>query len=135
MLLRRVLNEHSSQRFESFVTKNKKLRNLKDLSTTKGPNQPTSFVPVVNLTDIALTQKERDQLSLGLDYSFVDKNKHIKKTLAANFECVADKITPEIEHDKREDLHEFLRAYTDIFTKNVYKTRDDTYHNLKNLIN
>ena len=40
-----------------------------------------------------------------------------------------------MEHDIREDFHEFLRAQTDILTKNVYATRDDTYHNLKHLIN
>ena len=27
-----------------------------------------------------------------------------------------------------------LRGYTDIFTKNVFQTKDCTYHNLKNLI-
>ena len=29
----------------------------------------------------------------------------------------------------------FLRAYTDIFTKNIYATKDFTYKNLKNMIN
>ena len=30
--------------------------------------------------------------------------------------------------------HEFLRGYTDIFTKNVYATKDFTYSNLQNII-
>ena len=33
-----------------------------------------------------------------------------------------------------EDFHEFLRAYTDIFTKHIYATKDFTYKNLKNII-
>ena len=34
-----------------------------------------------------------------------------------------------------EEYHEFLRGYTVIFTKNVMKTRDFTYDNLKGIIN
>ena len=31
-------------------------------------------------------------------------------------------------------IHEFLRAYVDIFTKNVYATTDYTYKHLKRII-
>ena len=31
------------------------------------------------------------------------------------------------------EYHKFLHGYTDIFTKNVFQTKDYTYHNLKNL--
>ena len=30
--------------------------------------------------------------------------------------------------------HEFLRGYTDIFTNNIYATKDYTYHNLRGMI-
>ena len=33
-----------------------------------------------------LTLYERNQFKLGLKYSFTDKNKHVKKKLADNFE-------------------------------------------------
>ena len=69
-----------------------------------------------------------------IHYSFVDKNKNIKKHLAANFESLADKITENLDSHKREDFHEFLRAYVDIFTKNVYATTDYTYKHLKRII-
>ena len=34
-----------------------------------------------------------------------------------------------------EEFHEFLRGYTDIFSKNIFATKDYTYQHLKNLIN
>ena len=33
-----------------------------------------------------------------------------------------------------EHFHEFLRGYTDIFTNNIYATKDYTYHNLRGII-
>ena len=33
-----------------------------------------------------------------------------------------------------EHFHEFLRGYTDIFTNNIYATKDYTYHNLRGMI-
>ena len=66
---------------------------------------------------------------MGLEYSFVDKNKRLKQQLAVNMETVSHEAT------KYVDFHEFLKAYTDIFTKNIYATKDFTYKNLKNMIN
>ena len=39
-----------------------------------------------------------------------------------------------IDHEERENFHEFLRAYCDIFAKNIYNATDYTYSNLKKLI-
>ena len=39
-----------------------------------------------------------------------------------------------VGHTELKDFHEFLWVYADIFTKNVYSTKDYTYKNLKNLI-
>ena len=88
--------------------------------------------PIINLSSTELTLEESKQLSLGLEYSFVDKN---KKFLAANFESIADKITDNLQSDQQESFHEFLRAYVDIFTKSVYTTTDYTYKHLKIIIN
>ena len=71
---------------------------------------------------------------MGLEVSFVDKNKHLKKQLAANFETHLHRASDCVHHQNLENCHEFLRAYTDIFTKNVYATEDFTYSNLKNII-
>ena len=43
----------------------------------------------------------------------------MKQQLAVNMETVLHSETKSIEDKKVEDLHEFLRAYTDIFTKNI----------------
>ena len=71
-------------------------------------------------------ESERKQLHLGLEYSFVDKPKQLKKNIAANFETVSQRASKSINHDQLEDFHEFLRAYTDIFTKHIYATKDVT---------
>ena len=52
----------------------------------------------------------------------------MKKLLAANLETIAKKVTPNLEPNQREDFHEFLRAYTDIFSKNIYESKDYTYY-------
>ncbi len=87
-------------------------------------------IPVINLSSIELTEKEQWQLSYGLDHSFIDKNKNVKKTVAWNLESLAQSIDKHISNEQREDLHEFLWAYCDIFIKNVYSSKDFTYSNL-----
>ena len=67
---------------------------------------------------------ERKELEMGLEYSFVDKNKRLKQQLAVNMETVSHSAIKYVENNKVEDFHEFLRAYTDIFTKNIYATKN-----------
>ena len=74
------------------------------------------------------------QLRLGLDYSYIDKNKNTRKFLAANSETLAQRTSDSVEAHRLEKYHEFLRGYTDIFTKNVFQTKDYTHHNLKKSI-
>ena len=50
-------------------------------------------------------------------------------------EHFAEKLDESIPNTEKENFHEFLRAYTDIFTKNIYKAKDDTFKNLKSIIN
>ena len=73
---------------------------------------------------------------LGLEYSFVDKNKIIKTFLAADMETIADKVEANVDHQNiPEDFQEFMRGYTDIFTKNIYITKEYTLYNLHQIIN
>ena len=72
---------------------------------------------------------------MGLEYSFVDKSKRLKQQLAVNMETISNSTIKCVEDNKVEDFHEFLRAYTNIFTKNIYATKDFTCKNLKNMIN
>ena len=91
--------------------------------------------PLINLPYIELTSDEANQFKLGLEYSFIDKNKYIKKNLGANFESLADKVTENLGSCKRGNFHELLSAYMDIFTTNIYATHDNNYKNLKRIIN
>ena len=113
-LVSRLHKSLAASRLVSFKTKSKKLLNLKSNIHSK----PITYsVSVINLSDDHLTKIETQKLSLGLKYCFVDKNKYVKKNLASNY--ISDKVTNKFDTDSREDFHEFLRAYTDIFTKNV----------------
>ena len=58
----------------------------------------------------------------------------MEKYLVASFESLADKITDNLASNKRENFHEFLQAYVEIFTKNVYAKTDNTYKHLKRII-
>ena len=69
-----------------------------------------------------------------MDYCFVDKNKDVRRFLAANVESLADSIKGNVDHKNLEHFHEFLRAYTDIFTNNIYPTKDYTYHSLHGMV-
>ena len=121
------------ERLVSFKTKNRKLATLiaKQGDSYKSSTYST---PLINLSSAELTSDEINQFKCGLHYSFFDKNKNIKRRLAANFEYLADKITENLDSHKREDFHEFLRAYVDTIWKNVYATTDYTYKHLKGII-
>ena len=96
----------------SFKTKNKKLKGLLSKNKSTESNYSTSLI---NLSYKEQTSDKANQFKLGLEYSFIDKDKHIKKNLVANFESLDDKVTESLENCKREDFHELLRAYVDFF--------------------
>ena len=133
ILLDCISTNNRKTRIESFQTKNKKIKEL--IQSKSDVEDIYYYAPVINISNTTLSYKEQQQLSFGLEHSYVDKNKHIRKNLAANFETIADRVTHTLKYENREEFHEFLRAYTDIFTNNVYKTKDFTYYKLKNLIN
>ena len=91
-------------------------------------------VPIINLSNYNLSSQETQQLKLGLDYCFVDKNKDVQRFLAANMESLADSIKGNTDHKNLEHFHEFLCGYTYIFNNNIYATKDYTYHNLHGMI-
>ena len=69
-----------------------------------------------------------------MDYCFVDKNKVIRRFLAANIESLADSVKGNIDHKDIGHFHELLRGYIDIFTNNIYAAKDYTYHSLRGMI-
>ena len=96
MLLWCYLNILYRERLVSFKTKNRKLATLiaKQGDSYKSSTYST---PLINISSIELTSDETNQFKFGLHYSFVDKNKNIKKYLAANFEPLVDKITENLD--------------------------------------
>ena len=77
---------------------------------------------------------ERSQLELLLDYSFINKSKNQRKFLGENIESICQMVGKDIDQGMKEEFHEFLWRYTDIFIKNIKNTKDHTYNNLKRLI-
>ena len=122
----------SKRCYLSFKTKNQKIFNL--IKHKIKPCNTNYSAPIINLSNYNLSNQERQQLKFGLDYCFVDKNKDIWRFLAANMESLADSVKGNIDHKNLEHFHEFLRGYTDIFTNNIYATKDYTYHNLRGMI-
>ena len=106
------------ERLASSKTKNKKLKKLIRNNTSASIYK----VPIMNLYNYELSDIESKELEMGLEYSFVDKNKRLKQQPAVNIETVSHSLTKYLENNKVEDFHDFLRAYTDIFTKNIYVT-------------
>ena len=127
-VLNRIRINQRHFRTESFHTKNEKLKRML-------PKEPTSSykVPVVNLSNTILKNRELQQLQYGLDHCFVDKNENTKRNLATSLETVAERVTPIVEDSEKENFHQFLRKYTDIFSNNIYRAHDYTYYNLKRL--
>ena len=118
----------SSERFQSLKTKNKKINNL------RSNHKPASYsVPVINLTDVILSEKEISVLKFGLHHSFVDKNKYIKQNLGAEFESLYISLCPSVPRDRHEDLKHFLRSSVNRFTSNIYSYNDNTFRILHNL--
>ena len=76
---------NTTKRMDSFKTKNHKLARL-----VQAKNPMSNYrVPIINLSDYQLSEVEHKQLQLGLEYSFVNKNRDLKKNLAVNLETLA----------------------------------------------
>ena len=105
---------------DSFKTK---IYKLKRQIKTRTP-MSNYEVPIINLSDYRLSEIERKQLRLGLEYSFVNKSRGLKKIFTANLETIASQALLFVNQTKLENFHEFLREYTDIFTKKLHATKD-----------
>ena len=68
-------------------------------------------VPIINLSDYNLSEIERKQLQLGLEYSFVNKYRDLKKNLAANLETTASQASPFADQTKFEDFYGHIQIH------------------------
>ena len=65
-------------------------------------------VPIINLSNYNPSNQEKQQLKLGFDYCFVDKNKDIRRFLAANMESLANNVNGNIDHKNLEYFHKYF---------------------------
>ena len=79
-VLRHISTIQEKERMASFKTKNHKLARIIQAKTPMS----NCRIPIINLSDYELSEVERKQLQLGLEYSFVNKNRDLKKNLPAN---------------------------------------------------
>ena len=92
-------------------------------------------VPIINLSNYQLNEKEYDQLKMELNHCFINKDKNIKKHITANMESIAYIASEKVNQNAWKNFHECLQGYTDIFVKNVISTEDHTYKELKTIRN
>ena len=100
-------------------TKNNKIRNRRPKHANK-----TSQVPVKNLSDYDI---DTSSLKYGLNHSFIDKNKFIKRDLEVEFESLVTSVDELVTQEQKEEFHEFLRQSTDLLSQNVYHIKDNTF--------
>ena len=84
MLINIARRSLSKRRYLSFKTKNQKIVNL--IKRKRKPCNTNYSVSIINVSNYNLSNQERQQLKPGLDYCFVDKNKDVRRFLAANME-------------------------------------------------
>ena len=80
-------------------------------------------IPIVNISDTELTEKEERVLSFGLEHSFVDKNKNIKSFLAANLEGVAESADKAVGRMKKRTFTSFYTRTLICLQNNVHNTK------------
>ena len=108
----------AKSRYLSFKTKNKKVISL--ISSLKQVVIKHYSVPIINILKYVLSNKEERQLKYNLNHSFVGKNKNAKKLLAPNMDRITERVKNYLDQDQVDNFHKFMRAYTDIFTNNIF---------------
>ena len=70
---------------------------------------------------------DTSSLKYGLNHSFIDKNKFIKRDLEVEFESLVTSVDELVTQEQEEEFHEFLQHTTDLLAQNVYHTKDNTF--------
>ena len=132
MLIRFIESSLRTERLNSFKVKNNKIFSL--IKRKPVPKYPEYKVPIINLSSHHLTDTDYRQLKFSLNHSFINKDKNVKKDIATHMESLADTALKKVENIQLQNFHEFLKGYTDIFSKNVLNSEDFTNKNLKSFI-
>ena len=125
LLHKAFVEEIRKENTRQFRTKNGKLTRL----AGQVPRTIDDFtVPIINLS--SFEDLDTSVLRYGMNYSFVNKNRFIKRDIAVELENLATILDKEVPSENKETFHEFLRSYTNRFAHNIYQTRDSTFKNL-----
>ena len=65
---------------------------------------------MIILSNYDVSNQERQQLKLGLEYCVVHKNKDVPRFLATNIESLAESVKDNIDHKNLEHFHNFYLA-------------------------
>ena len=84
------------ERLASIKTKNKKLKKLIQNNTSASQYK----VLIINLSNYELSDIERKELEMGLEYSFVDKSKRLKQQHVVNMEKISNSAIKCTEDNK-----------------------------------
>ena len=74
-------------------------KNLRRLMSQKPINTDNYNIPVVSLSSYEL---DVSGLKYGLHQSFTDRNKHIKRNIAVEFEALSSKLDPFINDNSKD---------------------------------
>ena len=107
-----------------------KTEKLQNLITSKPKKLDSYKTPVINLSTENL---DTEPLRYGLHHSYVDKNKNVKRNVATKLESLSIILDKYINPSSKEIFHEYIRAATNIITKNIYNDHDNTFKSLTNL--
>ena len=88
--------------------------------------------PVKNLSNFTL---DTSCFHVGLHHCFTDKNRFVKRNVAVELEHVAICVNESVPSEEREQLHEFLRNYTNKFSENIHRDKDNTFNSLSEIRN
>ena len=126
LIFRYVYVDLSKENYIQLNTKVRKIKKLKPIKTF------SYSVPIVNISTQDLNT---EPLKFGLHHCFVDKNKYTKQNIAMEMENVATNADKYIADVEKENFHNFLRSSTNIFTKNILQSKDQTFKKLNALRN
>ena len=113
-LVYKSLREENKKQLE---TKNKKL--LKLIGRSDEVHYTNASVPVINLSSV---EYSTECFRHGLDHSYIDKNKYVKRNIAVEFEALALSVDGAVKPENKEAFHEFLRSHTNTFSQNVFRS-------------
>ena len=116
-----IIKINKTERIKSFKTKNKKLKFLFKKAERKITTKYS--VPAINLSTYHLKDIEYQQLKLGLDYSYIGKNKNTRKFLAANFETLAQRTNDAVEAHRLDKDHEVCVVIQTFLLKMYFKRK------------